>query len=44
VLLDVFMGMIGRVVLMHIVREEKTPLTDQFNELFQILWRAMSAE
>ena len=44
VLLDVFMGMIGRVVLMHIVRDEKTPLTDQFNELFQILWRAMSAD
>ena len=44
VLLDVFMGMIGRIVLMHIVREEKTPLTDQFNELFHILWRAMSAD
>ena len=44
VLLDVFMGMIGRVVLMHIVRGEKTPLTDQFNELFHILWRAMSAD
>lgn len=44
VLLDVFMGIIGRVVLMHIVRGEKQPLTDQFDELFHILWRAMSAE
>ncbi len=44
VLLDVFMGMVGRVVLMHIVRGEKTPLTDQFNELFHILWRALSAD
>lgn len=44
VLLDVFMGMVGRVVLMHIVRGEKRPLTDQFNELFHILWRAMSAD
>ena len=44
VLLDVFMGMMGRVVLMHIVRGEKQPLTGQFNELFHILWRAMSAD
>ena len=44
VLLDVFMGIIGRVVLMHIVRGEKQPLTNQFDELFHILWRAMSAE
>lgn len=44
VLLDVFMGVMGRVVLMHIVRGEKQPLTEQFDELFQILWRAMSAD
>lgn len=44
VLLDVFMGMMGRVVLMHIVRGEKRPLTEQFDELFNILWRAMSAD
>lgn len=44
VLLDVFMGMMGRVVLMHIVRGEKRPLTEQFDELFHILWRAMSAD
>lgn len=44
VLLDVFMGIIGRVVLMHIVRGEERRLTDQFDELFHILWRAMSAD
>ena len=44
VLLDVFMGVMGRVVLMHIVRGEKQPLTEQFDELFEILWRAMSAD
>jgi len=42
VLLDVFMGIIGRVSLMHIVREEKIPLTERFDDLFDILWRAMS--
>ena len=44
ILLDVFMGIIGRVVLMHIVRGEKRPLIDQFDELFHILWRAMSSD
>ena len=44
VLLDVFMGIIGRVVLMHIVRREKRPLIDQFDELFHIVWRALSAD
>ncbi|MDE2593842.1 MAG: TetR/AcrR family transcriptional regulator [Burkholderiales bacterium] len=44
ILLDIFMGMIGRIVLMHIVRGEKRPLIDQFDELFHILWRAMSAD
>ncbi|WP_374319478.1 TetR/AcrR family transcriptional regulator [Aquabacterium sp.] len=44
ILLDVFMGVIGRVVLMHIVRGEKRPLIDQFDELFNILWRAMSSD
>ncbi len=42
ILLDVFMGIIGRVVLMHIVRREGRSLIDQFDELFNILWRAMS--
>lgn len=44
ILLDVFMGIIGRVVLMHIVRGEQRPLIDQFDELFHIVWRAMSAD
>jgi len=44
VLLDVFMGIIGRVVLMHIVRREKQALIDQFDELFHIMWRALSAD
>lgn len=44
ILLDVFMGIVGRVVLMHIVRREKRPLIDQFDELFHIVWRAMSAD
>lgn len=44
VLLDVFMGIIGRVVLMHIVRREKQPLIEQFDELFHIMWRALSAD
>jgi AcrR family transcriptional regulator len=44
VLLDVFMGILGRVGLMHIVRADKQPITGQFDELFHILWRAMSAD
>jgi AcrR family transcriptional regulator len=42
VLLDVFMGILGRIGLMHIVRAEPRPLIAQFDELFQILWRAMT--
>ncbi len=42
ILLDVFLGVIGRVVLMHIVRRERASLLDQFDDLFDILWRAMS--
>ncbi len=44
VLLDVFMGIIGRTILMHVVRGEKRPLSDLFDELFHIIWRAMSVE
>lgn len=44
VLLDVFMGIIGRVILMHIVRGELRPLIEQFDEFFNIVWRAMSVE
>jgi TetR/AcrR family transcriptional regulator, repressor of fatR-cypB operon len=43
VLLDVFIGVLGRVMVMHIMRGETRPLTEQFDELFGILWRAMSA-
>ncbi|WP_241026671.1 TetR/AcrR family transcriptional regulator [Burkholderia sp. Se-20378] len=43
VLLDVFMGVLGRVMVMHLMRGETRPLTSQFDELFAILWRAMSA-
>ena len=44
VLLDVFMGIVGRVVLMHIVRREPRPLIEQFDTLFQIVWRALSED
>lgn len=44
ILLDVFIGLLGRVGLMHIVRGEQRPLTDNFDELFKILWRAISAD
>lgn len=42
VLLDVFLGILGRVVQMHIFRRETHSLLDQFDELFDILWRAMA--
>jgi hypothetical protein len=42
VLLDVFLGILGRVVQMHIFRREEHSLLDQFDELFDILWRAMA--
>lgn len=42
VLLDVFMGIVGRISLMHIVRREKQPLIEQFDVLFDILWQAMA--
>jgi AcrR family transcriptional regulator len=44
VLLDIFLGLIGRVALMHIVRREEAPLVSQFDELFNIIWRAMTTE
>jgi len=44
VLLDVFMGILGRIGLMHIVRNETRALTDQFDDLFQILWRALTLD
>lgn len=42
ILLDIFLGILGRVVLMQIFRHEQRPLLDQFDELFDIIWRAMS--
>lgn len=42
VLLDVFLGILSRVVMMHIFRREQQPLLAQFDELFTILWRALS--
>ncbi|HEX4974369.1 MAG TPA: TetR/AcrR family transcriptional regulator [Pseudomonadales bacterium] len=42
-LLDVFMGIFGRVVQMHFLRRESTPLTEQFEALFQIMWGALAS-
>lgn len=42
VLFDVFMGFITRLGLMHVVRQVKTPLTDDFDTLFNMLWHAIS--
>lgn len=42
ILLDVFLGLLSRLVLMHLVRGEKRPLLEQFDNLFTILWRALS--
>ncbi|MBY0466315.1 MAG: TetR/AcrR family transcriptional regulator [Burkholderiales bacterium] len=44
VLLDIFIGMLGRVMVMHIMRGETQSLTSQFDELFPILWRAMTPD
>ena len=44
VLLDVFMGILGRVGFMQLVRAEQRPLTERFDELFNILWRAMTTD
>lgn len=43
ILLDVFMGIFGRVVQMHFLRNESERLTDQFDALFQIVWGALAA-
>jgi AcrR family transcriptional regulator len=44
VLLDVFMGLTARLMLMHIVRGEQRPLTHEFDAWFRILWRALSED
>ena len=43
VLLDVFMGVFGRVAQMHFLRKEQDRLIDQFDGLFAILWGALKA-
>lgn len=42
VLLDYFIGVMERLVHMHILRREKEPLADQANVLFRMLWRAIA--
>lgn len=42
VLFDVFMGFVMRIGMMQVVRKANTPLTDSFDDLFNILWRAIS--
>ena len=42
ILFDVFMGFISRLGLMHITRQTPAPITDNFDALFQMLWRSMS--
>lgn len=43
ILFDVFMGFITRLGLMHVVRQVDTPLTQDFDTLFEMLWRAISS-
>jgi AcrR family transcriptional regulator len=42
-LLDVFMGVFGRVAQMHFLRKEQNRLIDQLDDLFAILWGALKA-
>lgn len=42
ILFDVFMGFISRLGLMHIMRQTNTPINQEFDALFVILWRAIS--
>jgi AcrR family transcriptional regulator len=42
ILLDYILGVLGRLVSMHIHRGQKKPLTTQANVLFEMLWRAIS--
>lgn len=43
VLLDVYMGIFGRVVQMHFLRKEPEPLIEQFEALFEVVWDALKA-
>ena len=42
ILFDVFMGFISRLGLMHITRQTPSPINDNFDALFGMLWRSMS--
>lgn len=42
VLLDYFIGVMERLVHMHIMRREKEPLAAKANVLFKMLWRAIA--
>jgi AcrR family transcriptional regulator len=42
ILLDYFIGVMERLVHMHILRGEKEPLADKANVLFKMLWRAIA--
>ncbi|HEX2530851.1 MAG TPA: TetR/AcrR family transcriptional regulator [Burkholderiaceae bacterium] len=42
ILLDYFIGVMERLVHMHILRKEKEPLANQANVLFRMLWRAIT--
>lgn len=44
VLLDYIMGVLGRLVQMHIHRGQKELLTAQANVLFEMLWRAIARQ
>lgn len=41
-LLDIIMGVMGRLVQMHVHRGQREPLTAQANPLFEMLWRAIA--
>lgn len=42
VLLDYFYGVLARLIQMHPLRRDESPLTAQTNELFEMLWRAIA--
>lgn len=42
VLFDVFMGFVTRIGMMQVIRQSNSPLTDNFDNLFQILWRSIT--
>ena len=42
ILLDYFVGVLERLIYMHILRSGKEPLADSANVLFKLLWRAIA--